>query len=173
MPYYRCPACGSLSHSVAGYSTAGVCAVCEAELPDEAKLNGLPETRFGVNRSMRAGLGAPAEARRAVVSLPLLEPAREKLALLVSELVANSIRHAGLSAGDMIELELASENGQVWISVHDGGPGFDPRGDTDGGDPGFGLAIIAELADEWGVERGPDGCTVWCALGANGTRSRA
>ena len=33
MPYYRCPACGSLSHSVAVYSTAGVCATCAAELP--------------------------------------------------------------------------------------------------------------------------------------------
>ena len=142
MPYYRCPACGSLSHSVAGYSTAGVCAICAAELPADAKLDALPETRFGVNRSMRAGLGAPAEARRAVVSLPLLEPAREKLALLVSELVSNSIRHAGLSAGDPIDMELASENGQVWIAVHDSGPGFDPQGHTNGnGDPGFGLAI--------------------------------
>ena len=167
MPYYRCPACGSLSHSVAGYSTAGVCAICAAELPADAKLDSLPEARFGVNRSMRAGLGAPAEARRTVVSLPLLEPAREKLALLVSELVSNSIRHAGLSAGDPIDLELASENGQVWIAVHDGGPGFDPQGHTNGGGPGFGLAIIAALAEKWGVDRSPDGCTVWCSLRTN------
>ena len=166
MPYYRCPACGSLSHSVAGYSTAGVCAICAAELPADAKLLSLPEARFGVNRSMRAGLNAPAEARRAVVSLPLLEPAREKLALLVSELVSNSIRHAGLSAGDPVDLELASENGQVWIAVHDGGPGFDPQGraNGNGGGPGFGLAIIAALAEKWGVDRSPDGCTVWCSL---------
>jgi anti-sigma regulatory factor (Ser/Thr protein kinase) len=164
MPYYRCPACGSLSHSVAAYSTAGICAICAAELPADAKLDSLPEARFGVNRSMRAGLEAPAEARRTVVSLPLLEPAREKLALLVSELVSNSIRHAGLAAGDPIDLELSSENGQVWIAVHDSGPGFDPQGHTDGGDPGFGLAIVASLADRWGVDRGPDGCTVWCSL---------
>jgi anti-sigma regulatory factor (Ser/Thr protein kinase) len=119
---------------------------------------------LGVNRSMRAGLGAPAEARRAVVSLPLLEPAREKLALLVSELVSNSIRHAGLSAGDPIGLELASENGQVWVAVHDSGPGFDPQRQANGSDPGFGLAIIDALADRWGVDRRPDGCTVWCSL---------
>ena len=45
VPYYRCPACGSMSHSVAAYSTTGVCAVCSAELPDDAKLDALPEPR--------------------------------------------------------------------------------------------------------------------------------
>src|SRR6185503_7639292 len=98
MPYYRCPACGSMSHSVAAYSTTGVCAVCSAELPDDARLVALPEPKFGLNRSMRAGLGAPGQARSAIAALPLGEEAREKLALLVSELVTNSIRHAGLSA---------------------------------------------------------------------------
>jgi anti-sigma regulatory factor (Ser/Thr protein kinase) len=168
MPYYRCPACGSMSHSVAAYSTAGVCAVCSAELPDNAKLAVLPESRFGVNRRMRAGLGAPAEARRVAVALPLEERARERLALLVSELVTNSIRHAGLAAGDPIELELASEDGQVWVAVRDRGPGFDPElvnnGNGNGNGSGYGLSVVAALADDWGVEAGPNGCTVWCAL---------
>jgi anti-sigma regulatory factor (Ser/Thr protein kinase) len=168
MPYYRCPACGSMSHSVAAYSTAGVCAVCSAELPDDAKLEILPEARFGVNRRMRAGLGAPGEARRVIGALPLPGLAREQLALLASELVSNSIRHGGLAAGDPIELEIASEHGQVWLSVRDRGPGFDPRlaANGDGGLAGFGLAIVGAVADEWGVENGPDGCTVWCALSA-------
>ena len=167
MPYYRCPACGSMSHSVAAYSTAGVCAVCSAELPDDARLDVLPEARFGVNRRMRAGLGAPAEARRVVGALPLGEGTRDRLALLVTELVTNSIRHGRLAASDPIELELAGDDGQVWIAVHDRGPGFEPDG-ADGGvrDPGYGLAIVAALADEWGVETGPDGCTVWCELQA-------
>ena len=104
MPYYRCPACGAMSHSVAAYSTAGVCAVCAAPLPDDAKLDALPEPSVDLNRSMRAGLAAPSQARRAVVSLPLIESTREKLALVVSELVTNAIRHAGLGAGDPIDL---------------------------------------------------------------------
>jgi len=166
MPYYRCPACGSMSHSVAAYSTAGVCAVCSAELPDDAKLEILPEARFGVNRRMRAGLGAPAEARRVIGALPLPELTREQLGLLASELVTNSIRHGELAAGDPIELEIASERRQVWMSVRDSGPGFDPRlaRTGDGGIAGFGLAIVAAVADQWGVEAGPDGCTVWCEL---------
>lgn len=169
MPYYRCPACGSMSHSVAAYSTAGVCAVCSAELPDDAKLEALPETRFGISRRVRAGLAAPAEARRAVVVLPLNEPLRDRLSLLVSELVTNSIRHAGLSAGDPIALEMASDNGQVWVAVHDRGPGFDPaawngNGNGNGSGHGYGLAIIEELTEDWGVEVSADGCTVWCSL---------
>jgi anti-sigma regulatory factor (Ser/Thr protein kinase) len=167
MPYYRCPACGSMSHSVAAYSTAGVCAVCSAKLPNDAKVESLPESRFGVNRHMRAGLGAPGEARRVVAALPLQEPARERLALVVSELVTNSIRHAGLSAGDPIELELASENGRVWIAVHDRGSGFDPHvRNGEGRESGFGLAIVQELAEEWGVELRPDGFTIWCSFDA-------
>lgn len=171
MPYYRCPACGSMSHSVAAYSTAGVCAVCSAELPDDAKLDVLPEARFGVNRRMRAGLTAPAEARRVVGALPLGELTRDWLALLVTELVTNSIRHGGLAAGDPIELELAGDNGQVWIAVRDRGPGFDPgtaRANNGGRHKGFGLSIVTALAETWGVERGQDGCTVWCAINAGG-----
>ncbi len=167
MPYYRCPACGSMSHSVAAYSTAGVCAVCSVELPDDARLDVLPEARFGVNRKMRASVGAPEEARRVVGTLPLREHTRDRLALLVSELVTNSIRHSGLAAGDPIELEVAGEDDHVWLSVHDRGAGFDPdAANEDSGRraSGFGLLIVKALADQWGVELGADGCTVWCAI---------
>jgi len=168
MPYYRCRACGAMSHSVAAYSTAGVCAVCAAPLPDDAKLDALPEHGVALNRNMRAGLAAPAQARRAVVSLPLIESVRVKLALVVSELVTNAIRHAGLGAGDPIALDVTRVDGYVRIAVHDGGPGFAPPGhDGDrSGNGGFGLSIVAALSDEWGVERRPDGCTVWCAVPA-------
>ena len=157
-----------MSHSVAAYSTTGVCAVCSAELPKEARLAALPEPKFGLNRSMPAGLGAPGQARSAVAALPLNEEAREKLALLVSELVTNSIRHAGLAAGDPIDLRLSTHNGHLLISVHDRGPGFDPHGGRNGDRTGFGLAILAELTDQWGVETEADGCTVWCAMNAEG-----
>lgn len=155
-----------MSHSVAGYSTAGVCAVCSAELPASARLESLPEARIGVHRSMSAGLSAPAQARRVVGALPLGEDARETLALLVSELVTNSIRHAGLSAGDPIELKLTSENGQLWTAVRDGGPGFDPADGNGSGAGGFGLSILAALSEDWGVECGPGGCTVWFSIDA-------
>jgi hypothetical protein len=39
MPYYRCPECGLTTHSVAGYSTVGMCASCAASLPFEQRLD--------------------------------------------------------------------------------------------------------------------------------------
>ena len=167
MPYYRCPACGSMSHSVAAYSTAGVCAVCSAELPEHAKLQTLNGSPFGVSRNMRAGLGAPGQARRTVTGLPVGESARENLALLVSELVTNSIRHAGLGAGDPIELQVTSDNGRLWVSVHDSGPGFSRQTNGAALNGGLGLAIVTALTEQWGVDHGPDGCTVWCAMEAS------
>ena len=166
MPYYRCPACGLLSHSVAAYSTAGVCANCSAPLPEDAKLQVVSESVPTVSRSIRAGLDAPAQARHAVSSLPLREPVRDRLALVVSELVTNSLRHAGLAAGDPIELEMTAANGDVCVSVRDGGPGFERslRSRRRAAPGGFGLAIVAKLAREWGVDRGPSGFEVWCAV---------
>jgi anti-sigma regulatory factor (Ser/Thr protein kinase) len=166
MPYYRCPKCGLLSHSVAGYSTAGVCANCSAALPAEAKLDVVSEPTTAVNRNIRAGLSAPAQARRVMSGLPVDETVQNRLALVVSELVTNSLRHAGLAAGDPIELRATRDNGTVLISVHDGGPGFEPRerrAEAPAGG-GAGLSIVDSLADRWGVDQSPDGCTVWCLV---------
>ena len=38
MPYYRCPECGLITHSVSSYSNVGMCASCGALLPFEAPL---------------------------------------------------------------------------------------------------------------------------------------
>jgi anti-sigma regulatory factor (Ser/Thr protein kinase) len=152
---------------VAAYSTAGVCANCSEVLPDEAKLHVVSESMPAVSRTIRAGLDAPAQARHAVSSLPLRASVRDRLALLVSELVTNSLRHAGIAAGDPIELEVTSENGRLWASVSDGGSGFslsEHVGPAANG--GFGLAIVEAIARDWGVERGSDGFMVWCAVDA-------
>ncbi len=166
MPYYRCPACGLLSHSVAAYSTTGVCANCSTALPEDARLEIVPEAPPTVSQSIQAGLGAPAAARQAVSRLPLGEAALERLALVVSELVTNSLRHAGLAAGDPIDLELIRDNGHVRVSVRDGGPGFrPPAGATRPGlNGGFGLVIVAKIGREWGVDFSPPGFAVWCAV---------
>ena len=52
MPYYRCPECGLTTHSVAGYSTVGMCASCAAPLPNEPRLRpGLAHDRTQVLRA--------------------------------------------------------------------------------------------------------------------------
>lgn len=164
MPYYRCPECGLVTHSVAGYSTVGMCASCAAPLPLAGRL--YPAVTHERAQVFRAGLGAPAKARRLVATLPLAEGLRESLMVVVSELVTNSVRHAGIGAGDPIEVHVTGDDRRASVSVHDWGPGFSQPTATNGTRRagGLGLKIVAALSEDWAVTCGPDGCTVRCAV---------
>jgi anti-sigma regulatory factor (Ser/Thr protein kinase) len=120
-----------------------------------------------IKRALRARPEAVADARRAIAGLALSKTTRDSLALLVSELVTNSICHAGLRPGDPIDVRTHDNAGHVRLSVHDGGHGFDPSALEDR-DPlaigGQGLVIVAALSERWGVECDADGCTVWCEV---------
>jgi anti-sigma regulatory factor (Ser/Thr protein kinase) len=76
-----------------------------------------------------------------------------KLRLLVSELVSNSVRHAGLKEDDLIRLSVWESAGRVRVEVTDLGGGFRPRlPDPDPLNPtGWGLYLVDRLADRWGV----------------------
>src|SRR5436309_4295969 len=119
MPYYRCAACGVTTYSAAAYSSCGLCAMCEAALTEDAKLYVVPGATHNVSCIVRARPEGAAEARRALVGLPFPEITREDLALLVSELVTNSIRHAGLTGGDPIGVSLINGAGRARLAVHD------------------------------------------------------
>jgi anti-sigma regulatory factor (Ser/Thr protein kinase) len=81
--------------------------------------------------------------------------------LLVSELVTNSVQHAQVSADDSIVLVVNFSEKTVRVEVRDGGPGFDPPATPppDDADAGWGLFLVEQLADGWGV--GEDGKGVW------------
>jgi anti-sigma regulatory factor (Ser/Thr protein kinase) len=87
----------------------------------------------------------------------------EDVRLVVSELVTNSVRHAGLSADKQISLAVVISDGSVRGRVCDPGPGFEkpsaprPRTDLSGG---WGLPIVERISDRWGVERNGCAC-VW------------
>ena len=74
--------------------------------------------------------------------------------LLVSELVTNAVRHANLATGDVIELVVELADHKLRVEVHDPGGGFVPSAPSP--DParpsGWGLYLVAELADRWGVD---------------------
>jgi hypothetical protein len=112
---------------------------------------------------LQVGPGAPAQARHEVGALAahLPQELRENLQLLVSELVANSLRHAELADGDSIGLQASLEPDAVRVEVSDPGRSFNP---SHGGDLGTttrsGLWIVDQLASRWGLDR--DGQTrVW------------
>ena len=105
------------------------------------------------------------DARHALDQLAdLLPPEKlENVRLVVSELVANSVRHAGLSRSDQILLSVMVSGRSVCGRVCDPGPGFEkpsePRPSTDLSG-GWGLPIVERVSDRWGVERNACTC-VW------------
>jgi anti-sigma regulatory factor (Ser/Thr protein kinase) len=174
MPYHRCTACGLTSYSAAAYSSAGVCPRCLADLTDGSRLDIVPGVVHDRRFSLVVRPEAAAEARRALRSLALPQITREDLALLVSEMVTNSVRHAGLARTDRLGVKLAITASGVRLSVHDDGRGF-KRPAIRGAAPlttgGRGLLIIDVLSDEWGVENDAGGCTVWCELAVDGAET--
>ena len=97
---------------------------------------------------------------------------------VVAELVGNAIRHARPLPGDVIRVAWrigasdlvmpAEEDGRelVVVRVTDGGAGIEPRPREVALDSidGRGLAIVAALADRWGVDRDGLGQSVWAEL---------
>ena len=95
-----------------------------------------------------------AAARRAVESnLSLEGETLETVKLLVSELVTNSVRHAGLPASAEIGLRVFAAEKLVRVEVTDAGPGFDPANRPEPSEAGgWGLRLVDAMADRWGVE---------------------
>jgi anti-sigma regulatory factor (Ser/Thr protein kinase) len=112
---------------------------------------------------------APAAARSIVAQClreKLVASDLESARLLMTELVANSLRH---SDGPVDEVIVSVELWSEWfqLGVQDSGSGavitarpadFDSRG-------GFGLNIVHQLSKRWGVQRIDEGGTrVWAQL---------
>ena len=86
----------------------------------------------------------------------------EDLRLMISELLTNSVRHAGLKREDRIELCVNTTPRKFRVEVIDPGPGFQAPSElpTLYQDSGWGLFLVGRLADRWGVDY--DGHTrVW------------
>jgi anti-sigma regulatory factor (Ser/Thr protein kinase) len=102
----------------------------------------------------------------------LTDEAYEDSRLMVSELVTNSLRHASLSSHQEIELVMALQGATLRVEVGDPGPGFEPRPRSadHSAESGWGLFLVARLADRWGVAR--DGLhRVWFELDGAATGS--
>lgn len=116
--------------------------------------------------AMRAGPDVAAIARAELGALrPLLgEELAGDVALIVSELVTNAYRHSGATE-DTIAVELRVGDGRVRGEVTDGGAGFRaaPVPAERRGVGGWGIHIVEQLSDRWGVRSG-NGCRVWFEL---------
>jgi anti-sigma regulatory factor (Ser/Thr protein kinase) len=95
-------------------------------------------------------------------------------ALVVSELVGNAVRYGRPLPGDVLEVSWSLEGDCLRLRVSDGGgPSVPMRHEAGPEDVrGRGLAIVAELARNWGVEQSSNGTgpmsTVWAELPVTG-----
>lgn len=111
-------------------------------------------TEESINLRISGGSTAPRRARTALAALNgSLGSLREPVELLVSELVTNCVKHAGVSPEAVLELKVNASNHCVRVEVNDGGRGFlvpDPLPE-----PGlrgkFGLFLVDRVAHRWGV----------------------
>jgi anti-sigma regulatory factor (Ser/Thr protein kinase) len=97
--------------------------------------------------------------RAALTELPLSARALDDARLLVSELVANSMRHARLGPNDTIRVTAEVGHGRLRIDVVDGGRdgtrvlagAIRPR---PGAESGWGLYLVETLSSRWGYGAG-------------------
>lgn len=112
-------------------------------------------------------LESAAAARQAIgdLSADLPDDLVGDVRLLVSELVTNALRHASLGDEDSIKLTVTVAPSSVRVEVLDPGQGFEaPDVPTDPeAVEGWGLYLVATLADRWGVENA-GGTQVWFEL---------
>jgi serine/threonine-protein kinase RsbW len=101
---------------------------------------------------------AARRARRALAEARIPEDLQHTVDLLATELIANSVRHAGLESDQTILFASRFAGDFIRVEVHDPGPGFDI--DQAVGGKGFGLRMVDKLASRWGVET-TEGTRVW------------
>jgi anti-sigma regulatory factor (Ser/Thr protein kinase) len=119
-----------------------------------------------VRRSLAPDRDAAAAARRVLDGFrgQLEEDVVERSALVVTEVVTNSVTHAGLTAAQPIHLNIQVLPGCLRIEVTDEGTaGFDPVVTLPypGQNSGRGFWMVDQLTDRWGVDF-THSTRVWC-----------
>ena len=88
------------------------------------------------------------------------------VALVISELLSNALRHAVPLPGSKIRVAWRIDPGSVQVSVGDGGgPTVPELGEpTQAATGGRGLRIVEKLSSRWGTSTGEEGTTVWAEV---------
>lgn len=96
------------------------------------------------------------------------ERAARDAALVVSELLSNSLRHARPLPGGELRVSWRLNAGLLELTVSDGGATTRPRAAERALSSlgGRGLSIVTHLSRRWGVRADDDSTTVWAVLPA-------
>jgi anti-sigma regulatory factor (Ser/Thr protein kinase) len=123
-----------------------------------------------ISLPIHGGTDAPGMARHAVLARldgRITDEIAYDTALVVGELVTNSVVHANLGEEDTVLVEVAVLDDRLAIKVTDPGsdltPRLFPRDLTKAN--GLGLSLVDHICLGWGVHRNPGATEVWCELG--------
>jgi anti-sigma regulatory factor (Ser/Thr protein kinase) len=100
---------------------------------------------------------AARKARRALSKLALPLPLAFDAQVAISELVSNSVRHAGLSPCDLIRITADWSGARLRVHVRDTRRGARPTvfagsiRPAPGGESGWGLYLVDRVASRWGT----------------------
>ncbi|MFE1558388.1 ATP-binding protein [Streptomyces sp. NPDC058734] len=94
---------------------------------------------------------------------PLGGDESDRVAQVVAELAANAVTHGSVPGRDF-ELRLRELDGVLRVEVSDAHAGKRPDLRPAGDGHGYGLRIVAELSDAWGVTGRVVGKTVWAEV---------
>lgn len=140
----------------------GVDVLCARDPVGEQEAEGLGSVMPRIDVPHDAS--GPAQARAAVTECADrlgLDELSDDVALVVSEMVTNAVRHAAPPVS--VEVEAAADS--VVIAVHDGSPSRPTRREIDeDAEGGRGMLLVDLLTDEHGVRSQPPGKTVWARL---------
>ncbi|MEA2362607.1 MAG: hypothetical protein QOD71_1752 [Thermoleophilaceae bacterium] len=125
-----------------------------------------------VSFSIPGGTGAASIARRSVISIEAGLPlgVRHRVALMLSEFVANAVQHGGAGPDEVVQVKVESTHLHVRVEVVDPGwPGAEPNERIRHADGGYGLLLIEHLSDRWGREATAEGGSLaWFELDLDG-----
>jgi anti-sigma regulatory factor (Ser/Thr protein kinase) len=113
-----------------------------------------------VSFSMPGGNGAASMARRSVLSIEAGLPlgVRHRVALVLSELVANAVQHGGAGAMESVHVRVETGSSRIRVEVVDPGWGdAEPPPRIQHPDGGYGLLLVGHLSDSHGREATNDG----------------
>jgi len=137
--------------------------------PPRSRVVGANAPKPVISIPIHVGTDAARVARHAVLSRldgRVSDESADDIALIVSELVTNSVLHANVGEDDSVLVELAVTDGRLAITVTDPGsdqtPRLLPRDPTKAN--GLGLHLVDRISASWGVSRRPGATKVWCEL---------
>jgi anti-sigma regulatory factor (Ser/Thr protein kinase) len=123
----------------------------------------VPADEYAFQLAGGHGAGSAARAAVAACNGDLPSAVRGDVLLLVTELVTNAVRHAGVGPEGSVRVEFRRWPQRVRVDVTDPGLAFArirPRSNGDGSG-GWGLVLVDRVAARWGVGRGMTGTCVW------------